>query len=107
MTMEPLRAGDLVRFSEGGPPLDGIVFHALSEHKVVVAIVDPRRGPVLRTVSPETLSERAEVGDHDPALRSLIRRTPPAARGGGSGSKGSVQGRRGHARAATHRTTGR
>ena len=41
-----------------GPKLDGIVFDAPSRTKVVVAIVDPGRGPVFRTVHPDALSER-------------------------------------------------
>jgi hypothetical protein len=87
--------------------LDGIVFDTPSAQKVVVAVVDPQRGPVFRTVHPRTLSERDEAGVHDLALRGLIRRTPSTARGGPSGAKGSVQGRRGHSRSAMHRTTGK
>jgi hypothetical protein len=105
--MEPFRAGQLVRVSTGGPAIDGIVFDRPSEQKAVVAVVDSQRGPVLRTVDTESLSERDEAGPVDPVLQSLIRRTPHAARGGQSAAGGSVQGRRGHTRAAMHRTTGK
>ena len=105
--MDPYRPGQLVTFATGGPDVDGIVFDVPSEQKVVVAIVDPRRGPVLRTVAPDALTEREAAGDQDQALRGLIRRTPAIARSGQGQSKGSIQGRRGHARAATHRTTGK
>ncbi len=105
--MEATRAGELVTVTSGGPPLDGIVFDTPSRSKVVVAVVDPDRGPLFRTVHPEALTERAEEGPDDRALRLLLRRTPSpvhgAARGGGPGG----QGRPGHMRAATHRTTGK
>jgi hypothetical protein len=105
--MDAFSAGQLVTFSTGGPELDGIVFEAPSDRKVVVAIVDPQRGPVFRTVDPQSLAERERAGSQDQALRGLIRRTPASARGSQSQSKGTVQGRRGHARAAMHRTTGK
>jgi hypothetical protein len=69
--------GDLAKVSTGGPAADGIVFDTPSAQKVVVAVVDPRRGPVFRTVRPETLSLRTAEGSRDVALRQLIRRTPP------------------------------
>jgi hypothetical protein len=103
--MESPAVGDLVKVSTGGPPVDGIVFDTPSAQKVVVAIVDPRRGPGFRTVHPETLSERTTAGGHDAALRQLIRRTPPPAqrsvRDGPSGGRG----RAGHTRGAAHRTS--
>jgi hypothetical protein len=105
--MEPPRAGDLVRVTNGGPVLDGIVFDTPSNAKVVVAVVDPGRGPAFRTVHPDTLSERAEEGPHDRALRFLLRRTPlptpDATRGGGR----AAHARAGHTRSATHRPTGK
>jgi hypothetical protein len=105
--MESLGAGDLVKVADGGPELDGIVFDTPSHSKVVVAVVDPARGPVFRTVHPDTLSARAEEGPSDRALQLLMRRTPPpvhgAARGGSSGGRG----RAGHPRGAAHRPTGR
>ena len=75
--MEPSSTGELVKVATGGPQLDGIVFDTPSRTKVVVAVVDPRRGPVLRTVHPRTLSERTEEGPDDRALQLLVRRTPP------------------------------
>jgi hypothetical protein len=103
--MESVAVGDLVKVSTGGPPADGIVFDTPSAQKVVVALVDPRRGPVFRTVGPGTLSVRTTEGGHDIALRQLIRRTPPpaqrAVRDGPSGGRG----RAGHTRGATHRTS--
>jgi len=96
-----------VKVAGGGPQLDGIVFDAPSRSKVVVAVVDPRRGPVFRTVHPTTLTERTQEGTDDRALRLLVRRTPPPVRGAGRGGVGAGHGRPGHTRAATHRTTGR
>jgi hypothetical protein len=105
--MEATHAGELVRVAGNGPALDGIVFDTPSRTKVVVAVVDPGRGPVFRTVHPESLTERTEEGPHDRALRLLMRRTPVpgngAARAGGRGG----QGRPGHARSTMHRTTGK
>jgi hypothetical protein len=102
-----MRAGDLVRVATGGPELDGIVFDTPSSSKVVVAVVDSRRGPVFRTFHPKTVAERTDEGPQDRALRLLIRRTPPpvhdAGRGGGRGGRG----RPGHPRVASHRTTGK
>lgn len=105
--MESTTAGELVKVAGGGPELDGIVFDAPSRTKVVVAVVDPARGPVFRTVHPKTLTERAEEGPSDQALRLLMRRTPLPTRGGAPGGAGSVSGSAGHARAAMHRTTGK
>jgi hypothetical protein len=107
--VETIGIGDLVSVAGVGPApaLDGIVFDRPSRVKVVVALVDPGRGPVFRTVHPETLSERAEAGADDQALRLLIRRTPApvrsAARDGGTRGKGSA----GFTRGASHRPTGR
>jgi hypothetical protein len=105
--VETIDIGDLVSVAGAGPALDGIVFDRPSRAKVVVALVDPARGPMFRTVHPETLSERAAAGSDDPALRLLIRRTPPpvhsAARDGGTRGKGSA----GFTRGASHRPTGR
>jgi hypothetical protein len=105
--MQPTAAGALVTVAGDGPQLDGIVFDAPSRSKVVVAVVDPRRGPVFRTVHPTTLTERTQEGPDDRALRLLVRRTPPPVRGAARGGTGAAHGRRGHTRAATHRTTGR
>ncbi len=105
--MESTSPGQLVRVNDGGRPLDGIVFDAPSATKVVVAVRDPERGPGFRTVHPRTLSERAEAGPDDRALRLLVRRTPPPAAATGRGGAGAARGRSGHTRAAGHRTTGR
>ena len=105
--MEAHRPGDLVTVAGAGPTLDGIVFDTPSNSKVVVAVVDPGRGPVFRTVHPDTLTERPQEGAHDQALRFLMRRTPSpvhgAVRGGGSGGQGHAA----HTRTAAHRPTGR
>jgi hypothetical protein len=103
--MESPAAGELVKVETGGPPLDGIVFDTPSAKKVVVVLVDPGRGPVFRTVNPETISERTTESADDHALRSLIRRTPaPVHRAAREGS-GAGRGRAGHTRAASHRTS--
>jgi len=105
--MEPKSAGELVRISSGGPELDGIVFDHPSRSKVVVAVVDPGRGPVFRTVHPSTLTERIEDGPDDRALRLLVRRTPSPARGTASDGTAVGQGNPGHKRGVMHRTTGK
>ena len=97
--------GDLVKVAAGGPPVDGIVFDTPSAKKVVVAVTDPGRGPVFRTVHPETLSERTTESADDRALRSLIRRTPPPVHRAARDGSGAGRGRAGHMRAATHRTS--
>jgi hypothetical protein len=105
--MESIRAGDLVKVADDGPEQDGIVFDTPSALKVVVAIVDPRRGPRFRTVHPRTLAERTEEGPDDPALRRLLRRTPLPSHRDGRGGTGASHGRAGYTRAPTHRTTGK
>src|SRR5438309_1827416 len=99
--MDSMTAGQLVKVADGGPERDGIVFDTPSASKVVVAIVDRRRGPVLRTVRAQVLRERLEEGSDDPALRRLIRRTRPPVRGEARAGAGVGLGRAGHARAAT------
>jgi hypothetical protein len=107
--MESISPGELVKVTgERGPAADGIVFDTPSRTKVVVAMVDGPRGPAMRTVHPDTLSERLEAGPDDPALQRLVRRTPTPSRGGARGASGSAAGRSaGHSRGAAHRTTGR
>jgi hypothetical protein len=105
--MEPTSAGELVKVADGGPELDGIVFDTPSRTKVVVAVVDPKKGPGFRTVHPDTLSERTEEGPDDRALHLLIRRTPSTGRGGARGGTGAGPGTPAHKRAAMHRTTGK
>jgi hypothetical protein len=105
--MESTSPGELVKVAGGGPELDGIVFDTPSRSKVVVAVVDPGRGPVFRTVHPKSLSERAEEGPADQALHLLIRRTPSPIRGAAAGQTGPGRGNPGHTRTAMHRTTGK
>jgi hypothetical protein len=105
--MDSAPAAELVKVATGGPVLDGIVFDVPSRTKVVVAVVDAERGPVLRTFSPDALSERTEEGPDDKALQALLRRTPSPARGGTRGGVTGGRAQPGHARGAAHRPTGR
>jgi len=105
--MTSLREGELVTVAGEGGERDGIVFNVPSRSKVVVAVPDPTRGPVLRTFHPRTLTARTEDGAHDEALRRLIRRTPAVHRGDPRGGGGPGQGPRGHTRSPAHRPTGR
>jgi hypothetical protein len=99
--------GELVKVAGAGPEVDGIVFDAPSSSKVVVAVVDPARGPVFRTVNPKVLTERGQAGPDDRALRLLMRRTPVPVRGAARGGSPGGHGRSGYRREATHRTTGK
>jgi hypothetical protein len=105
--MDPTGAGELVKVAGDGPALDGIVFDAPSRSKVIVALVDPGRGPVFRTVHPRTLTGRLEEGPDDRALRLLMRRTPPPTRGTSNGGTDARRDNPGHTRAAMHRATGK
>ena len=105
--MEPASAGERVKVAGGGPQLDGIVFDTPSRSKVVVAVVEPDRGPVFRTVHPKTLIERTEESHSDRALRLLIRRTPPPIRRAARAGMAAGRHNPGHPRAAMHRTTGK
>ncbi|MCW3068872.1 MAG: hypothetical protein JWL67_1497 [Solirubrobacterales bacterium] len=105
--MEAPSSGTLVKVSGSGPDLDGIVFDAPSRAKVVVAVVDPGRGPVFRTVHPKTLTERTDEAPDDRALHLLIRRTPSPARGASGAGTSAGRASPGHGRAAMHRTTGK
>ena len=105
--MESTSAGALVKVASGGPVLDGIVFDTPSRSKVVVAVVDPGRGPVFRTVHPKTLTERTEEGPDDRALRLLVRRTPSPVHDAASDGVAAGRENPGHTRAAMHRTTGK
>jgi hypothetical protein len=105
--MDQTSPGELVTVAGSGAQLDGIVFDTPSRTKVVVAVVDPAKGPVFRTVHPDTLSERADERPADKALRLLIRRTPAPVRGSSRGGGEAERGRAGHTRAAMHRTTGK
>ena len=97
--------GELVTVTDGGPAADGIVFDTPSAKKVVVAVIDPGRGPVFRTVHPETLNTRTTESTHDRALRLLIRRTPQPAHRSTRDAPGAGRGRAGHSRGASHRTS--
>src|SRR6476646_1223669 len=103
---DPFSTNDLVAINTGGPLLDAIVFDVPSHSKVVVAVVDPERGPVFRTVSPDELRERTEEGPQDKALLLLMRRTPAPAHGKARGAKGGGHGRQGFSRATSHRKVG-
>jgi hypothetical protein len=105
--VEEITVGELVAVAGVGPVLDGIVFDTPSSSKVVVAVVDPKRGPVFRTFSPKTLTAREQGGPHDQALLQLIRRTPPPAHGAARAGAVSRGGRSGFKRGAMHRTTGK
>ena len=104
---EPEEPEDRVRVGTSGHEVDGIVFDTPSRSKVVVAIIDPARGPAFRTVHADTVTERAEDGPDDRALRALIRRTAPPVHGSARGGGSTGRGMPGHSRAAMHRTTGK
>jgi hypothetical protein len=105
--MDANRAGERVKVAGTGAAVDGIIFDTPSRTKVVVALVESGRGPVFRTVHPNALTERAEDGPHDPALRLLIKRTPAPARSTGRSGPGAGRRDAGHTRVAMHRTTGK
>ena len=105
--MDPITPGDLVKVAVGAAGIDGIVFVVPSATKVVVAVVDRKRGPGFRTVSTSEVSERDEPGPDDPALRLLIKRTPPPHADSLRGGSGAARGRAGFKRGAAHRATGR
>ncbi len=105
--MEPITPGELVTVTDGSAQLDGIVFDTPSSSKVVVAVVDPTRGPRMRTVNPNTLSERVEEGADDRALRLLIRRTAPVTHDATRAATSGKQRHSGYQRGTAHRPTGR
>lgn len=105
--MESIDVGELVTVGGGAAQLHGIVFDKPSKSKVVIAVVDPARGPVFRTVHPGTLIERTKEAPDDRALQLLIRRTPPPVQSTAAGGAGPGRGSRGHTRRAMHRTTGK
>jgi hypothetical protein len=105
--MDSPSAGELVKVAGSGPELDGIVFDTPSRTKAVVAVVDPGRGPIFRTVHPKALTERSADGPDDRALQLLVRRTPSPAKGAVRGGAAFGHGSPGHTRGAMHRTTGK
>jgi hypothetical protein len=105
--MEEASPGDLVTVADGSAQLDGLVFERPSRSKVVVAVVDPTRGPLFRTVDPSTVTEREQEGPNDRALRLLVRRTPPPANAVAPGATRGGQRRAGFTRGTAHRPTGR
>lgn len=107
MCMDAVSAGELVKVADGSTELDGLVFDRPSSSKVIVAVVDPTRGPLFRTVNPNTLTEREQEGPNDRVLRLLVRRTPPPPNALARGTTRGGQRRAGFARGATHRPTGR
>ena len=105
--MEQLGAGDLATVATSGSEIDGIIFDLPSPTKAIVALMDRRRGPVLRAVVRTALTERTTPGADDAALRQLIRRTPVAGHGAASNVAGAGRGSSGHGRGAARRPTGR
>jgi hypothetical protein len=95
--------GQLVTLVEDGKDVEGIVVHAPSLVKIEIAVPDAERGPVFRSVHPKFLRQREIPGEHDDALRRLIRRGRADSRSGRR--LGSV--RSGHSHATGHRTTGK
>jgi hypothetical protein len=105
--MEQLGVGDLVTVETNGPRIDGIVFDLPSSAKAIAAVIDRRRGPVLRTVARTALVERTSPSADDPALQLLIRRNSPAMRGAAASAGNMGRGSSGHVRGTAHRPTGR
>ena len=105
--MESITIGQRVTVADVGPAVDGIVFDTPSRSKVVVAVRDPKRGPIFRTVHPKTLTDRETEGAHDAALRLLVRRTAPPVHAASGGAGLGRKGRPGFNRGTAHRPTGR
>ena len=103
--MRSFREGQLVTLVGEDEALEGIVVHVPSLVKIEVAVPDTGHGPVFRSVHPKLLRERSVPGEHDDALRRLIRRTASGGRGGPRAGAGSA--RRGHSQPSGHRTTGK
>jgi hypothetical protein len=102
--MRSFHEGQLVTLVGENEELEAIVVHAPSLVKVEVAVPDTGDGRVFRTVHAKRLRERSTPGEHDDALRRLIRRTAGAGHGG---PRGLGSGRRGHSHPSGHRTTGK
>src|SRR4051794_41806327 len=83
--MEPTGTTDQVTVATGSARIDGIVADLPSASKAVVAVMDRRRGPGLRTGPPAALTRRGGAGPAHPAPRRLGRPAAPPARGGAPG----------------------
>jgi hypothetical protein len=105
--MKSFHEGQLVTLVGDREQLDGIVVHAPSLVKIEVVLADAERGPVFRVVHQRRLRERSTPGEHDDALRRLIRRNASAGRASPRGGPGAGHGRRGHSHTSWHRTTGK
>jgi hypothetical protein len=101
--MRSFHEGQLVTVLEDRDELEGIVVHVPSLVKIEVVVPDAERGPVFRFVHPKVLRDRTAAGDHDEALRRLIRRTASAGRPGPRSGPGGGRGRRGHSQPTGHR----
>ena len=100
--MKPLHEGQLVKVTENGTAVDGIVFQVESVLKAIVAVPDEEHGAAFRTVHRSTIKER-QPGEHDDALRKAIKKSQSL--GHGPRGSGPSRGLRGHTGAAGHRTT--
>jgi hypothetical protein len=105
--MDSPAIGALVTLTGEHADTDGIVFDNPSRSKTVVAVIDPARGPVFRSVNPNVLSEREAEGPADKALRLLMRRTPSPTKGNPRAGSTQGHGSAGHTRATAHRATGK
>lgn len=105
--MESPAIGALVTVAGEHAETDGIVFDTPSRSKTVVAVMDTARGPVFRSVHPNTLTERENEGPTDKALRLLMRRTPSPTKGNPRAGSTQGHGSSGHTRATAHRATGK
>ena len=103
--MKPLREGQLVTVTDGDSKLDGIVFHVESFLKAEVVVPDGEGGGSFRVAHRKEIGERTAEGEHDEAIRKIIKRAHSDSRSGGRGGS-SVGGSRGHTRGADHRSTG-
>jgi hypothetical protein len=105
--MRSFHEGQLVTLVGERQELDGIVVYAPSLVKIEVVVADAEGGPMFRLAHPKKLRDRITPGEHDDALRRLIRRTASAGRAGPRSGPGAGHGRRGHSHASFHRTTGK
>jgi hypothetical protein len=103
--LKTFREGQLVTVAAESGAFDGIVVQVSGLVRVDVAVSESERGLVFRTVHPKALTARSESGPGDEALRRFIRRAAVQGRAGPRSGPG--RGRRGHTRAAGHRTTGK